>query len=67
MKQVPLVSVLMSRRQNEDYIAIFKELVNKLGEPKIEEAVLDFEQAMWLGLRNVFHKIEIYTAVYFNL
>ena len=67
MKQVPLVSVLMSRHQKVDYIAVFKELINILGEPKIEEAVLDFEQATWLGLRNVFHKIEIYTAVYFNL
>ena len=64
LKQVPLVSVVMSRRQKVDYNAVFKEVVNTLGEPKIEEAVLDFEQATWLGLRNLFHEIEIYGWVF---
>ena len=55
----------MSRRQKVDYIAVFKELVKAVGgEPKIEEAVLDFEPAAWLALHAVFPEVERYGCVF---
>ena len=48
VKQVPLVNVLMSRRQAIDYIAVFNALINRMeGELKLEEVVLDFELTTW--------------------
>ena len=61
VKQVPLVNVLMSRRTQEDYTAVFKELIKSLGDDhNLEECVLDFEQAAWNSLREVFPDIQIH-------
>ena len=61
VKQVPLVNVLMSRRQAIDYIAVFNALINRMeGELKLEEVVLDFELATWQSLKDVFPDIDIY-------
>ena len=50
-KQVPLVFVLMSRRQTTDYVAVFNKLKDVLTEPdgvspEVEEFVVDFESGM---------------------
>ena len=51
----------MSRRQTVDYITVFKELLKAMpGDVALEEAILDFEQATWLGLQNVFPDIDIF-------
>ena len=55
VKQVPLVNVLMSRQQTVDYTAVFIEILKAIsGDLVLKEAVLDFEQATWLGIRKVF-------------
>ena len=61
IKQVPLANVLMSRRRKEDYTAVFKELVRCMGDDiSLEECVLDFKQAAWISLRDVFPEIQIH-------
>ena len=50
----------MSRRQKEDYIAVFKEIPKALGENfRLEEVVMDFEQTCWIALRQVFTDINL--------
>ena len=61
IKQVPLVNVLMSRRTKVDYTAVFRELVQSLGEEmNLEECVLDFELVAWISLREVFPEMHIH-------
>ncbi|XP_063053962.1 uncharacterized protein LOC134448133 [Engraulis encrasicolus] len=61
MKQVPLCYVMMSRRKTEDYTAVFNAVRDMLPRsPRVEEAVLDFEQAVWSALPEVFPGIEIF-------
>ena len=54
MKQVPVAFVLMSRRRKIDYEAVFKHLVEKLGnQQNVKRVVADFEAAAWVAVRNV--------------
>ena len=61
IKQVPLVNVLMSRRQKVDYNAVFKELSSAMDRNMaLEEAVVDFEVGTWTALLDVFPYIDIF-------
>jgi len=53
VKQVPLVFVLMSRRQAKDYRAVFKEL-RGLVNIKWDVIVSDFEAALWRATREIY-------------
>jgi len=53
VKQVPLVFVLMSRRQAKDYHAVFTELWG-LVNIKWDIIVSDFEAALWRATREMF-------------
>lgn len=54
MKQVPVCFVLMSRRKKTDYKAVLEAILDVLPEaPAVEEAVLDFERAIWAALGTV--------------
>ena len=53
----------MSRRQTVDYVSVFKELASLMhGEQKVENVVIDFEQAAWIALREVFQKFKTMAA-----
>ena len=45
-KQVPLMFALMSRRRQDDYVAVFRKLLDVLGTVQVEEFMLDFEQGI---------------------
>ena len=63
VKQVPLVNVLMSRRTQQDYTAVFRELFKSMGdELSLEECVLDYELTAWNSLREIFPDIHIHAA-----
>ncbi|XP_035663387.1 uncharacterized protein LOC118407075 [Branchiostoma floridae] len=54
-KQVPLVFVLMSRREKGDYKKVFETVRDMLPrQPKVENFVMDFEDGMWGAVRSVF-------------
>ena len=60
-KQVPLLFVVMSRRQKRDYKAVFKAVLEMLpAPPAVEEAVLDFESAVWSALASVLPDVEVH-------
>ena len=62
--QVPLASVLMSRRQKIDYDAVFQELKKALGTFSLDDCVLDFEMAAWVSLRENFPGISIHGCLF---
>ncbi|XP_066287629.1 uncharacterized protein [Branchiostoma lanceolatum] len=54
MKSVPLVFVLMSRREIRDYKKVLKKILELLPEPpKVTRAMMDFEKAMWSAMSQV--------------
>lgn len=61
MKQVPLCFVMMSRRRTMDYHAVFDAILDMLPRPpRIDEAVLDFEKAVWSVLITLLPDVQIY-------
>lgn len=42
-KQLPLAFVLMSRKTEEDYVAVLQALVNSTEETSVEEFMVDYE------------------------
>ena len=61
VKQIPLINVMMSRRSRKDYTAVFTYLkTHFLSENStLDSAVLDFEVAVWLSLKECFPGIEL--------
>ena len=65
VKQVPLVTVLMTRATKVDYNAVWKELLQKaFGGEAVREAVLDFEIAAWISLRENLPNIQIHGCLF---
>ena len=50
-KQVPLVFILMNRRQKADYIEVFKEVFSMVPGCQVSHIVCDFEAAFWQAIR----------------
>jgi hypothetical protein len=59
LKQVPMITCLMSRRRKEDYIAVLKEFSLLVGESRLERIVMDFEEAVWRAAKKVFPDVEL--------
>ena len=56
--------MLMSGRNQSDYKAVFSSLKKILGPCSLEEAVLDFEAAMWHGLRFAYPNVSFKGCVF---
>ena len=60
IKQVPLLTVLMTRRTKADYRAVFTDIARYLGsEIGLEDCLMDFEIATWKTIREVFPGVNI--------
>ena len=60
IKQVPLVSIFMTRRQKTDYDAVLNHLRQLLGdESKLETMVGDFEAAVWQSMKEIFPNVKL--------
>ena len=64
MKQVPAIYVFMSGKRKVDYSAVFAAVKNLLPENEAEQVVLDFEAAMWGGIREVLPEKSIKGCVF---
>ena len=50
-KQVPLVTSMMSRRSKQDYITIFRGILDSLpSPPQVQRVVLDYEKTTWKAI-----------------
>jgi hypothetical protein len=50
-KQLPLAYVLMSGKPTADYAAVFNAINNRLN-VAVEEALMDYEKAMWIQVKD---------------
>ena len=64
IKQVPLVSVLMSGKKKKDYTKVLKSIVHLLPNPVVQKVVIDFESAIWGALRQVLLSVVIIGCVF---
>ncbi|XP_048755039.2 uncharacterized protein LOC125666009 [Ostrea edulis] len=63
-KQLPLAFVLMSRKTEEDYVAVLQAIVDCLQETSVEEFMVDFEVGAWLAIRRVFPAVAIKGCIF---
>ena len=63
IKQVPLVSVLMSGKK-KDYTKVLKSIVHLLPNPVVQKVVIDFESVIWGALRQVLPSVVIMGCVF---
>uniref|UniRef100_A0A8W8MYX2 MULE transposase domain-containing protein n=1 Tax=Magallana gigas TaxID=29159 RepID=A0A8W8MYX2_MAGGI len=63
-KQLPLAFVLMSRKTEEDYVAVLQALVDRLEETSVEEFMVDYEVGAWLAIRRVFPTVAIKGCIF---
>ncbi|EFX75562.1 hypothetical protein DAPPUDRAFT_323234 [Daphnia pulex] len=67
VKQVPLFFAPMSSKRAKDYKAVLDTLLNLLPvEPNVEEFFSDFEQAIWLAVRQSFNGRVKMSGCYFH-
>ncbi|XP_076113413.1 uncharacterized protein LOC143081063 [Mytilus galloprovincialis] len=59
MKQIPLLFVLMSRREKKDYKAVFTRLVELIPQHRVQAFCLDFEAGAWSAVKSVFPNADI--------
>ncbi|XP_052102154.1 uncharacterized protein LOC127735816 [Mytilus californianus] len=59
MKQIPLLFVLMSRREKKDYKAVFTRLVELIPQHRVQAFCLDFEAGAWSAVKSVFPTADI--------
>ncbi len=65
IKQVPLMFVIMSRRQASDYKQVFKRIVSILErEVAVKELVSDFERATWRAVQDVFPQVKLFGCAF---
>ncbi|PIK33633.1 hypothetical protein BSL78_29550 [Apostichopus japonicus] len=64
-QQVPLAFALMSQDRKRDYKAVLRALKRALpSHPRVRSFVLEFESAMWRGVRSTFREVTITGCVY---
>ena len=59
IKQVPLLTVIMSGKRTVDYEAILNAVMECIPEAAVKRVVLDYEAAMWWALQNVMPDVEL--------
>lgn len=64
VKQVPLVFVLMSGKRKRDYRAVFRELLELLPSPALQQVTLDLECAVWKVLRQLLPDVKLLGCVF---
>lgn len=54
----------MSRKTEEDYVAVLQALVNSLEETSVEEFMVDYEVGAWLAIHRVFPTVAIKGCIF---
>ncbi|XP_033726217.1 uncharacterized protein LOC117315906 [Pecten maximus] len=62
--KVTHVFVLMSRRRKSDYVRVLTAIRDRLGDCQVEQCMLDFEQAAWQSIREVFPGVNLRGCIF---